>query len=181
MNRPEHQRDSLVCRGIRVGACLSALFTSSATLAQTDGSITFTPDTAATSVPTLGGTLLLLLALLLGVIALRQIRHSGNLASFATSALIAGALASAVAGGLLVQESRAGVSTTITDSQGETFPVNCFLNVYENQSGVNMTVTAFELPTGCISPTNTAEPACALNTRLADGESCSTNFGGLDD
>lgn len=146
----------------------------------TPGSITFTPLSAGTTaVPTLGGALLVLLALLLGVIALRSVRHrrdSGTLSLFA-GALLVGSLASGVSGLVVIQDARAGGGSIILDEAGETFDVFCGNGSYFNDSGVGMQVTAFVTPTGCTSETNIAnDPVCTIGTVLEDGDVCNTNF-----
>jgi hypothetical protein len=152
---------------------------------QTDGSITFTPDSAAaaTAVPTLGGAFLILLAALLGVIAMKAVRRSqqgGTIASVFAVAVLSGSLVTAMTGAMLMQEAKAGATLPILNPEGETFDVNCFFNVFDNQSAVGMTVTALTPPAGCNSETNTAvEPtACEIGLRLEDGESCALGYDG---
>lgn len=166
----------------RIVLATTAMLTPLSALAQINpGSITFTPaSAAATAVPTLGGTLLVLLALLLGVIAVRSVRHqrSSGTASVFAGALALGALASGVSGVALIQDVHAGVGVSIQDEAGETFEVPCGTGLYQNDSGVSMQVTELVAPTGCISDTNIApEPACRLAAVVEDGNVCNTDYG----
>lgn len=141
------------------------------------GSITFSPD--AESIPALGGTMLVLLSLLLAFIAflsLRRKRAGGGTASLLVVALVAGSLVSAVGGITLVRESHADIpATPIVDPNGETLPIQPDTsNPFVNNSGVPMNVTRISLPSsGCPAETATGFPgACALGATLAPGETC---------
>jgi hypothetical protein len=153
-----------------------------------DGSITFAP-LSTTSVPTLGGAMLVLLAMFLGFIALRTMRTGsgpGRFSSLLIAALAAGTLLSAAGGVSLLRSANAVMGgNIITLPGGETFPVNTGeLNTYDNQSGVLQRVTALTLPQGCSGPASAAEstpitalpaiaPAdCTLGGRLAVGQTC---------
>lgn len=156
----------------------------SAVWAGTDGSIRFAP-LSATSVPTLGGAMLVLLAMFLGFIALRTMRAGsgpGRFSSLLIAALAAGTLVSAAGGVSLLRSANAVMGgNIITLPGGETFPVIAGqLNTYENRSGVSQSVTALTLPQGCNEPAFAAESTattalladCMLGGQLADEQTC---------
>lgn len=156
------------------------------------GSITFTPlSSTATSVPTLGGTLLILLALFLGFIALRSMRNGngrGSVSSILIGTLALATLLSATGGvSLLTRANAGGGGNIITSPSGQSFSVfSGVFNSYFNDSGVVQQVTSLTLPTGCdLSPTENKQKtileqkvilsACSLGGQLSDGDSCSVD------
>jgi hypothetical protein len=157
---------------------------SSTVWAGSDGSITFAP-LSTTSVPTLGGAMLVLLAMFLGFIALRTMRAGsgpGRLSSLLIAAFAAGTLVSAVGGVSLLRSANAVIGgNIITLPGGQTFPViDGQLNTYENSSGVLQQVTELKLPQGCGHTTPSAESTattaspteCVLGGQLANTQTC---------
>jgi hypothetical protein len=142
------------------------------------GSITFAP-LSATSVPTLGGAMLILLALFLTFIALRTMRTGsgrGNLSSLLVAALAAATLVSAVGGVSLLRSANAVIGgNIITQPAGQSFPVLPGSNSYTNQSGVLQQVTALTLPTGSDCNRTPSEADCTLGGQLPDSETCNVN------
>lgn len=151
------------------------------------GSITFAPlDQQATSVPTLGGTMLLLLALLLAFIAFRSMREShggGTTHTAVICTLLAGALASSALGINLMRVAGAGNGGMVTvieeDLSPLTFPLTGGkLNVFQNESRTDLVVQARTLPEPseeeCPDPGN-AGTECTLNTILRDGTGCNVD------
>lgn len=134
--------------------------------AGSQGSITFSPAEVA-AVPALGGVALILSALFLIVIALRYLRHgSGGIAPAIAVGLSLLALGSAGGGVVLISEAQAD-NPTISDPEGQTFPVNFGNNIYENASGLPMEVTDLEVP-GCFGVSG----SCQLGAVVEDGGSC---------
>lgn len=139
------------------------------------GSISFEPGFAGSvSIPTMGGIGLVLLALVLGVVAVQHIRsNGGQLGSFLVAGLATGALLSAGGGATLISQSHALVASdfTITNPEGETLDVNFREpNSYTNASGVPMGVSALSLPLDCAPPDT--ESTCEVGDELEDGASC---------
>jgi hypothetical protein len=156
------------------------------------GTITFEPI-GASSIPTLGGTMLILLAVLLGFVAIRQMRSGGGRGSagmLLVGALVAGTLASGLGGfGLLRHAVAGGGSNTITDPGGATFPINEGLNVYTNNSGVTQRVADIDftqlgeeicngaVPVAELAPNGS--PECQEDAQLAQGATCEIDCQGV--
>ena len=139
-----------------------------------NGSITFSPSAvSATAVPMLGGTLLILLSLLLVFIAFVAVRKRQNgVASVIAGALALASLASAGGGASLFHKAYAGIpGGVITDGAGDTFLIDWTTdNTYQNASGVPMTVGPVEL-----NSCNAVLNSCDDGAELADGTSCQIN------
>jgi len=137
------------------------------------GSITFTPAAGATAtpVPTLGGVMLLLLALLLAFVAFTQLRQQ-RAKMLLVLCLAGGSLLSATGGVTLIERATAGGETfIIANSQGETLPIfPGEFNEYTNDAGVTMNVQSVQLPTPC--PNGPVPQVCTAGLELADGEQC---------
>jgi hypothetical protein len=139
------------------------------------GSITFEPS-APSSIPTLGGLTLLVLAAALGALGLFALGRRGRTTPLALlgAALLLGALAAGQVG-VRMQPAVAGLDCfDITDPGGETFDVvPRELNEYCNASGVTMTVAELELPEfQCETPFDVPGTACELGTQIQNGQSC---------
>ncbi|MDZ7783842.1 MAG: midcut-by-XrtH protein [Halioglobus sp.] len=138
------------------------------------GSITFTPAAGATAtpVPTLGGVMLLLLALLLAFVAFTHLRRQRAKAMLVLC-LAGGSLLSAAGGVTLIERASAGGDGIffISNSQGETLPIfpNTF-NEYTNNTSVPMGVQSVELPSS--NCPNGPVPACTGGLELTPGEQC---------
>lgn len=137
------------------------------------GSITFSPSAVA-PVPTLGSTLLVLLAALLGVIAMKSYRRAGGITPMIAGLLAVAALASAGGGINLLREAQAVIRTnTIIQPQGQTFPLGEGPNSFLNDAGTTLETSAIELVGICSVGTNESEdPDCAVGQTIADGASC---------
>ncbi|MBK5963722.1 hypothetical protein CCR95_06390 [Thiocystis minor] len=143
--------------------------------AQTNGSITFGP--VGTSIPTLGGTALLLVALFLGFLAYQAIRKNqgrGNAISLLAGTLVIGSLASAAGGFALMRDADAAVmGFTIDIPAGKVFSFGCGpLNYFDNKSGVPMQVNALTLPPNCTPLTHPSVPTCTLYSQLTNSARC---------
>jgi len=149
----------------------------------TGGTISFVPAAAsqgASAVPTLGGAMLILLALLLAFIVFNNLRQQRIKAMLAV-ALAGGALVSALGGVTLIERATAGIEGAkflIANSQGQSFPIqpNIF-NSYGNNAGTDMRVQNVQLPPGC---TNGPVPrVCSAGLELQQGEDCQIDCGAV--
>jgi len=142
------------------------------------GEITFAPS--AVDIPTLGGSLLLLLALLLGFLAFRALRFGPGRRSatpLLVAALTTAALLSGVGGVALLRS--ADAVTADVPSSGGTFCVDPFvLNEYKASPGSSLVVKSLTLP----QPTSANCPAagsgpnpCAVGLQVTDGAVCTAN------
>ncbi|AUB80846.1 midcut-by-XrtH protein [Candidatus Thiodictyon syntrophicum] len=139
-----------------------------------NGSITFgrLGATSALPIPTLGGTMLILLALSLGFLAYRSVRKGqGYIASLLAGALAVGSLVSVTGGFNLLRDAyAAAVTNIISDPAGGTFPiVPHTTNIYDNQSGVPMSVIAISLPPACESSRSVGAVAVVPTTQCMVG------------
>lgn len=158
-------------------ATLSVLVPGLAMAGGNTGSITFSPVPPAT-IPTMGGIGLLILAVILGGIAVRALKSKAapnHLASFFTLG-ITGLLCAA--GGIgLMSDSRAEVVLTeqdISNPEGETFGLTSgqFYR-FINTTGVTMGVTDIQDPLcGVGDGPPDPDPTCELGLNLANGEKC---------
>lgn len=148
------------------------------------GTITFEPLNAS-SIPTLGGTMMILLAALLAFIAFRSQRAGsgrGSAGMLLVGALAAGSLVSGLGGFNLLRDAVAGGGNTISNPSGETLQIFQTLNRYNNDSGVTQRVVDIDFNEEgeeiCNGAEPTAEaavngdPECEENTQLAQGEAC---------
>jgi len=150
--------------------------------ASAPGQITFEP-LGPTSIPTLGGFGLLVLAVALGVFALRIVRARGagnGLASFSATGLVLGALLSAGGGMALISDAKALIPILeykITNPSGERLNVvNSNANQYENASGVDLKVTGLVLPESCPNGASVdALPTCEIGLVLGNAGKCEVN------
>ncbi len=142
-------------------------------IAGTPGTITFSPSAVA-PVPTLGSTLLVLLAALLGVIAMKSYRRAGGITPMIAGLLAIAALTSAGGGIKLVREVHAAIVTnTITQPEGQAFSLSRGPNSFLNDAGTTLETSDIELAEICFVGTNeSADPDCAVDQTIADGASC---------
>lgn len=137
------------------------------------GSITFAPaaGAAATPVPTLGGVMLLLLALFLAFVAFTHLRQQ-RAKMMLVLCLAGGSLMSGAGGVTLIERATAGGEVFIIgNSQGQTLPIfPDEFNEYTNDAGVPMNVQSVQLPTPC--PNAPVPQVCAGGLELAQGEQC---------
>lgn len=114
-------------------ATFIALFTSTSSAFAAGGTVTFT---SATGVPTLSGTMLIVLSLLLFVVALKISRQKGhNTGKFFMLLIGASALISGTGGVKLLSDVHAGLATTtIVENTPYTIPANSDA-LYFNDSG----------------------------------------------
>lgn len=150
------------------------------------GSITFSPAaaTAAESIPVLGSTMLILLAVLLAFIAFISLRkQKGGIAPVVAGALVLASLASAGGGVRLLNSAHAGAGTVITNPEGQTLPIfGASFNSYYNDSGVDLRVGPLSLPEGgCPLDVLELPGACNIGDVLGDGASCSIDCYGMDE
>ena len=166
-------------RAIRiVGILLPALFTPKLCFAGVQpGSITFVRAAVeSTSVPTLGGTMLILLALLLAFIAFRSMRTrhgEGTLHTTIVTMLFAAALASSGLGVNLLRDAGASAGNVIVDDPDpRTFSIfSAVINSYSNKSGDAVRVQSRRLPEPCPSPDAT-DPPCSVNAIIPNASEC---------
>lgn len=162
------------CKFRRALALASTLMLPSAfSHAGAQGNITFSPADAA-AVPALGGVALILVALLLIVIALRYLRHGGGgVAPAIAVGMSLLALTSAGGGLVLISDAQATIPVeTISNPEGQTFPVRFGEYDYENASGLPMEVVDLDV-SGCFGVSG----SCELGTVLEDGGSCNLDCG----
>lgn len=140
------------------------------------GSITFSPADVA-AVPALGGTLLVLLAALLALIAVKAYRRThGGIAPVVAGALALGGLASAGGGFELIRQASANGDVPITNAGGQTIPLGTGNTVLVNSAGVLMTVTELSTDVCEVQPGAADVPDCAVGTTVEDGERCQVNI-----
>jgi hypothetical protein len=115
------------------------------------GMITFEPISS--SIPTLGGAMLILMAAFLGFVALRQMRAGagrGSAGMLLVGALAAGALASGLGGLTLLRDATASGATGIISPSGPfTFDIQPYeYNQYTNESGGTLRIVKIVPPEG---------------------------------
>jgi len=162
--------------GVKLGVvAIAASALAFPTFAGTPGTITFSPSAVA-PVPTLGSALLVLLAALLGVIALKSYRRAGGITPMIIGLLAVAALASTGGGISLVRQAQATVqivAVEITQPQGQTFTLSTGPNRFLNDAGTALETSGIELADICSVGTNeSADPDCAVGQTIADGASC---------
>lgn len=143
------------------------------------GSITFAP-VGSTSIPAMGGVGLVILAVVMGFIALQAFRRKQagqSLVSFLGLGLGTGALLAAFGGISLISESKAvgPLETDMTELAVQTWELSGRdTNLFNNLSGGELSVIELELPLGCSLDgiSHQSDPPCALGFVLADGDSC---------
>jgi len=156
------------------GAVAAIAFTPSALAGEgAAGSITFSPTSAA-AIPTLGSALLVLLAGLLALIALKSYRHTRGMTPTIAGMLTIAALASTGGGINLLREVQAGIpATPVTESGGQTLTLDAAPNIFRNDAGTTLGVSNIEILGECSVASNEfAEPDCTEGLVLEDGDLC---------
>lgn len=139
------------------------------------GSITFAPVEPA-AIPTMGGIGLVLLAVIVGFLAIQALRNR-QAGQHLTSIMALGlcALISAAAGVNLISESRALIpDKEITNPEGQTLPIEFGNpNVYRNKSGVAMQVVEIVEPSECGAiAMELDQQLCETGLIIEDTETC---------
>ena len=128
------------------------------------------------TIPTLSGTMLILLSLLLTTIGYRILRQKGNNASsmMVVSLIAIGALVSGLGGVKLVNEAYATIGSVSLNQPGGgsvEICVNCGENAYRNDTEVVLKIKSITKPDGCdwepVLP-----PGCTVGLLLNVGEDC---------
>lgn len=162
-----------------IAAGFAPLICSAPAVAGFPGAITFAPAAAA-AIPTLGGTLLALLAGLLLVIGIKAARE--RRAPLLVAGLAAGALAAGGGGIKVVTDSLAGGSIhpfPITEDSGQTLDIeNEGQNIYENETPVPMEVIDIDLfdPDLRVVPLDGTPPDCKVGSVVPPAERCLLNI-----
>ena len=141
------------------------------------GSITFSP-LSSVPIPTMGGGILILLALLLATSAWQRFRTNGS--GVASAALLTAALATGAGGLGVLQQVTAGIGLQILSSQNATtFELQPGIsNLFSNESGVGQRVSGLTLPGTCPAagtPADGVDSACQLGNTIAAGSTCSVD------
>lgn len=145
------------------------------------GSITFAPP-GATSIPTLGGIGLIILAAVVGFMAVNAFRNNataGRMMSFTALSLGVGTIIAAAGGVVLINDARAvapGEVFDMSEQAVQTYPLtDGELHQFNNLSNGDLAVIALSLPENCSlegSGHVIGVPVCELGTNLADSETC---------
>lgn len=116
----------------------------------------------------------MLLAGLLGLIALKSYRRAQGVTPLIAGTLTVAALATAGGGFNLLQQVQAGIDTTpITQSDGQSFPLFDRLNRFRNDAGIPVSATDIEVIERCsIIADEGPDPDCEVGLELEDGSSC---------
>lgn len=141
------------------------------------GSITFSPADVA-AVPTLAGSLLVLLAGLLALIAVKAYRRADRgIAPMVAGVLAVGSLISAGGGVEIIRQAQGGVADTpVTNANGQTFELDPGPNVFLNDAGILLEVTELSAGECSILPNESPLPECTIGTTVTDGERCQVNI-----
>ncbi len=145
-----------------------------------NGTLVYAPVVAPAAIPTLGGTMLIVLSLLLFAASFKLAQQKrSSVKHFVVSLLAVGTLLSATGGVKLVSDAQA-VSTHPMVAAGGNLPViGDDLNNYTNNTGVSQEIKSISLPTeegssycADVIPPSSGFPRCKIGI-LADGASCS--------
>lgn len=151
------------------------------------GTITFGRAESVQAVPTLGGAMLVLLAILFAFVALRVLHsreQGGGVASLVGAILVGGALVAGGGGAKLLGDAWAisQVEVSITDSNLDAgngryeteLPDNGVLATYKNSSTTTIDVLSVE-PRSDDSPTCDVSGTCQEGVSLPVGDTCTAN------
>lgn len=144
----------------------------------TSGTLVYAP--AATSVPTLSGMMLVILALLLATIAFRVSRQTNHNSGrmMVLSLISIGALASGMGGIKLISDVNASGSASLIMVGGGSLPIEINqLNTFTNQTGIKQTIISvtFDSPSDCPAyPAGNANE-CTQGKILADTQQCTVD------
>ena len=163
----------------RISLAVSAL---GATLFHTDvfagaaGTLVYAPvapATAASSVPSLTGSMLIVMSLLLAAVAYRMFRQGGsNGSKFLLLLLGGGILVSGASGVKLISDAYAAVSHSLGNPAGGVEPISSGdNNIYTNTSGVDLRIQSVTPPAGCPNPVSASR--CDAGDVLLNTEQCS--------
>jgi len=126
-----------------------------------------------TAIPTLSGTMLILLSLLLATIGYRILRQKGNDASrmMVLSLIAVGALASGLSGVKLVNDASASGANPLAQPSGGS--VDCCNGLpFLNTSGVLQEIKSRTKPHSSCSWVANGSPECTPGLLLNNGETC---------
>jgi len=152
----------------------SLLYILSSTAWAGSGSLVYGP---VPPIPTLSGTMLILLSLLLATIGYRVLQQKGNDASrmMVLSLIVVGALASGIGGVKLINNAYANGFPTISLNQPgggtATVCIDCGPYHYQNDTGAPLEIKSRIHPEPCGWGTVTA-PECTAGLLLGDGDAC---------
>ncbi len=141
------------------------------------GGLVYAPAAAGSTpsgVPTLSGSLLIVLSLLLATLALRMFRKQGG--KLLLLLLGGGALAAGSGGVKLISDAIAATTHQLSNPAGGTATVDGATdNIYVNSSGVRLRITLVQLNNlgeggGC--PNNPSPTRCEPGNELDNGEQC---------
>jgi len=128
-----------------------------------------------TDIPTLSGTMLILLSLLLATIGYRILRQKGNNTSrmMVLSLIAVGALASGVGGVKLVNDADATSAVPLDQPGGGSVTVcdGCGDDSYENATGAPLEIKSRTKPDDCTWSASNS-PECTPGLLLNDGAIC---------
>ena len=157
----------------------AALTIAAPTHAGNGGTITFGMESGggAQSIPTLGTTMAILLAMMVALAALVTLKRRAGTLSAVGALLAAGALLGTLGMPLVDRAVGAGMTYLITQSGGQTLPIlQNDISIYENTSGVPVTVLSVNLPAlPACGPASVAinDPfECGVGNTIADGDTC---------
>lgn len=141
------------------------------------GSITFSPQSSV-AIPTMGGGILILLALLLATSAWQRFRTTGS--GVASTVLLTAALATGAGGLSVLPQVTAGIGLQILSPENPTtFELQPGVsNLFSNESGVDQRVSGLTLPGTCAAagtPADGVDSACQLGSIVAAGGTCSVD------
>lgn len=162
------------------------IFPFSSAMAGNVGTLVYAPAAAPAAIPSLSGTMLIVLCLLLVAVSFRIAKQKNSGTNHFVIALLgAGALISAGGGMKLISDAHALTTHTMVAGGGSLPVFNNDLNTYSNRSGVDQVINSINLPppNGTTCPnTNPPGPGltrCNVNDTVVNGGSCSINCVGM--
>jgi hypothetical protein len=137
------------------------------------GSITYAP-LSASSIPTLSGAMLVVLACLFSVLAFRVLRAHSSTKPLASVAALGILTLGAASGIRLIQNAQAAIpSITFNVSNGGSVLVGVGLSYVTNNTGVAQQITHISVNSGySVVPSNPYTPQCILGMIVADQGHC---------
>jgi len=140
------------------------------------GTIVYGPPTE--SIPTLSGTMLIVLGMLLAVVAFRVLRNYPGGRPLASIVALSIAGLSGVSGIKVMQEAYAGASYPMTQTNGGSVHVNTSgVDVpVDNTSGRTQQIKSVKPDSNCSVGTVTPPPACAPGVIVQPANSCNVRF-----
>lgn len=120
------------------------------------------------NIPTLSGTMLILLSLLLMAVSFRLVKKNPGAKHFVISILGIAALLSASGGIKIVSDAFAAAQHEMVAAGGQ-LPINSFeLNTYNNNSGVTQKITDIVLPTSVSEASSSSSAEAAVSIACPD-------------